>query len=89
LPEIAGRSERALKQLLAKRRDRYTAEAKLLQSMSYNSVLARGFAIVKDSEGKLVRAAADVKSNAALAIKFADGEVQARAGKASDQGSLF
>jgi exodeoxyribonuclease VII large subunit len=89
LPDIAARSERALKQLLAKRRDRFTAEAKLLQAMSYKSVLARGFAVVRDADGKPIRSAASVKANASLAIEFTDGEVLARAGKATDQGSLF
>ncbi len=89
LPEAAARSERALRQLLARRSDRFNAEAKLLQSMSYKSVLARGFAVVRDAAGKPIRAAANIKSNATLNIEFADGEVQARAGKASDQGSLF
>jgi exodeoxyribonuclease VII large subunit len=57
--------------------------------MSYKSVLARGFAVVRDAEGKTIRAAAQVKANAALSIEFNDGEVGVRAGKAADQGSLF
>jgi exodeoxyribonuclease VII large subunit len=89
LPDIATRSERALKQLLTKRRDRFTAEAKLLQAMSYKSVLARGYAVVRDADGRPIRSATTVKTNAALAIEFSDGEVLARAGKATDQGSLF
>lgn len=89
LPDIASRANRALVQLVSKRRDRFTAEAKLFQSLNYKSVLARGFAVVRDAAGKPVRAAADIRSGAALAIEFADGEVQARAGKATDQGSLF
>jgi exodeoxyribonuclease VII large subunit len=89
LPEVASRATRGLMQLLAKRQDRFTAETKLLQAMSYKSVLARGFAVVRDNAGQPIRAAVDVKANATLAIEFADGEVQARAGKATDQGSLF
>lgn len=89
VPEIAARSQRALTQLLAKRRDRFVSEVKLLQAMSYKSVLARGFAVVRDAEGKTIRAAAQVKANAALSIEFNDGEVGVRAGKAADQGSLF
>jgi exodeoxyribonuclease VII large subunit len=75
--------------VLAKRRDRFTAEAKLFQSLNYKSVLARGFAVVRDAAGKPIRAAAEVKSNAALAIEFADGEIHVQAKKAVEQGSLF
>jgi exodeoxyribonuclease VII large subunit len=89
LPEAASRASRALSQLLSKRRDRFAGEAKLLQAMSYKSVLARGFAVVRDAQGKPIRAAAHVKSGAMLAIEFADGELQVQAGKATDQGSLF
>jgi exodeoxyribonuclease VII large subunit len=89
LPDVASRASRALVQLVAKRRDRLTSEGKLLQAMSYKSVLARGFAVVRDSAGKPIRAAVDVKANATLAIEFTDGEVQARTVKATDQGSLF
>jgi exodeoxyribonuclease VII large subunit len=89
LPEVSSRSERALRQLLAKRRDRFAGEAKLLQAMSYKSVLARGFAVVRDGEGKPVRAATTIKTNATLEIEFADGKVNVRAVKAGDQGSLF
>ncbi len=89
VPDMGKRAERALRQLLAKRSDRFNAEAKLFQSMSYKSVLARGFAIVRDAAGKPLRAAAGVKPNANLSIEFADGEAQVRALKPTDQASLF
>jgi exodeoxyribonuclease VII large subunit len=89
VPDMGKRAERSLRQLLAKRSDRFNAEAKLFQSMSYKSVLARGFAIVRDAAGKPLRAAAGVKPNANLSIEFADGEALVRALKPTDQASLF
>jgi exodeoxyribonuclease VII large subunit len=89
IPDLAARTNRALRQLLSRRSDRFTSATKLLQVMSYKSVLARGFAVVRDAEGKPVRAAADVKPNANLAIEFADGELYVKATKPSSQGSLF
>jgi exodeoxyribonuclease VII large subunit len=89
VPDMANRGTRALRQLLARRRDRFNAEAKLLLSMSYRSVLARGFALVRDGSGQPVRAAASVKANASLVIEFTDGELHVRATKTTDQGSLF
>ncbi len=89
IPDLAARTNRALHQLLIRRGDRFTSATKLLQAMSYKSVLARGFAVVRDADGKPVRAAADVKPNANLAIEFADGDIKVKAAATSSQGSLF
>jgi exodeoxyribonuclease VII large subunit len=70
---------RLLRDLLARLRDRFEALARLLTSLSYEQVLARGFALVRDGAGNpLVRAAA-VEPGGALAIEFADGRVGATA----------
>jgi exodeoxyribonuclease VII large subunit len=87
--ELAKRSTRALTQTLAKRQDRFIAEAKLFQSLGYKSVLARGFAIVRGTDQAMVRAAAAIKPGTALTLEFADGTVDATAGKSAKQGSLF
>ncbi len=89
VPDMSKRAERALRQLLDRRSDRFYAETKLFQSMSYKSVLARGFAIVRDAARQPLRAVADVRSNALLTVEFADGETQVKALKSSDQASLF
>ena len=57
--------------------------------MSYKSVLARGFAVVRDAAGKPVRAAGLVQPGAALAIEFADGDVKVQAIPPTKQGFLF
>jgi exodeoxyribonuclease VII large subunit len=62
-----------------------------LDSVSYRRVLARGYALVTDGGGHPVASAKAVKPGAALALRFADGEVKATAngGKAAPrQGSL-
>jgi len=70
---------RLLSDLLARLRDRFEALARLLGSLSYEQVLARGFALVRDGAGNpLVRAAA-VEPGSALSIEFADGRVGATA----------
>ena len=89
VPDLAARANRALRQILSMRSDRFTSAAKLLQAMSYKSILARGFAVVRDADGKPVRAAVDVKPNADLAIEFADGNVKVKATSTAGQGSLF
>jgi len=68
---------------LERRIDRLAALAKLLDSYSYHNVLARGFALVRDEQGRPLRTAADVESGARLDIEFADGRVGAVAGVAA------
>ncbi len=51
---------------------------KRLQAASPQSVLSRGFAIVRDAEGKPVQTAAAAAGQAALALEFADGKVRVR-----------
>ncbi|NMJ43317.1 exodeoxyribonuclease VII large subunit [Roseomonas sp. JC162] len=68
-----------------------------LESASYQSVLARGFALVRDAEGHPVTAARRVAPGQALRLTFADGDVRAQAeggaprrkGSVPEQGSLL
>lgn len=50
---------------------------KLLTSLSYRSVLARGYAVIKDASGNLVHQQAGLLPGTPVAIEFADGEVGA------------
>ena len=49
----------------------------LLTALSYQAVLARGFALVRDPAGQPLRAAADVSSGLRLDIEFSDGRIGA------------
>ena len=56
----------------------------MLESFSYQRVLARGFALVSDTSDNALLAAADVKPGMDLQIQFHDGKVAANAtGKAA------
>ena len=46
----------------------------LLESYSYERVLDRGFALVRDKAGTPVTRAADIRSGDKLSLRFADGE---------------
>jgi exodeoxyribonuclease VII large subunit len=50
---------------------------KLLDALSYRSVLARGYAVIKDADGQLVHERAGLLPGTPIAIEFADGEVGA------------
>jgi len=56
---------------------RLTALDKLLQSFSYKNVLARGFALVTDSEGHIVRSQGQVLPGEQLVIEVAQGQIGA------------
>jgi exodeoxyribonuclease VII large subunit len=70
---------RSLASLLDRSRARFDAQTKLLGSLSYQNVLARGFALVRASDGAMLRRASEVAQGAALDIQFADGHVAAHA----------
>ncbi len=71
------RARRAFRIYRDRRRDRLRSAGQLLAAYSYRGVLARGFALVRDGEGRPLRAAAAVGAGMRLAIEFSDGRVGA------------
>ncbi|SHL42206.1 Exodeoxyribonuclease VII large subunit [Roseibium suaedae] len=84
LTAFTERLDRAYAARLSKQRDRLDGLEKLLKSLSYKDVLARGYALVRDETGQPIRSAASVAPGAALSIELADGVVDA---VASGEGS--
>lgn len=70
---------RSVATLLDRSRAKLDGQAKLLGTLGYHNVLARGFALVRGADGAMLRRAAEVKPGAALDIEFADGHVDAHA----------
>jgi exodeoxyribonuclease VII large subunit len=70
---------RALGALFERARGHLDGQVKLLGTLDYHNVLARGFTLVRAADGTMLRRAAQVKPNAALDIEFADGHVDAHA----------
>ena len=58
---------------------RLRSAGQLLAAYSYRGVLARGFALVRDGDGRPLRTAAAVGPGTRLDIEFADGRVGATA----------
>lgn len=75
----ARRLDRAFATLAAQRRARLDELEKLRQALGHRAVLARGFALVRDDKGALLRSAAAVVAGEALEIEFSDGRAAARA----------
>jgi exodeoxyribonuclease VII large subunit len=76
---LADRAHRALSTLLQRLEARVSHSGQLLTALSYRSVLARGFALVRDDAGHPLHAAAQVGPGARMSIEFADGHVGATA----------
>jgi exodeoxyribonuclease VII large subunit len=78
LHQYADRLSRCAADLLEHGRRQVDQLGKLLESYSYNSVLKRGFALVRDQDGHTVVAAAATHAGDAISIQFADGRIGAR-----------
>ena len=74
---LLGRAERATRTLIDRRAARVERAAGLLTALSYQGVLARGFALIRDGAGAPLRLAGAVHVGLALDIEFADGHVPA------------
>eukprot|EP00873_Tetraselmis_striata_P032563 jgi/Tetstr1/452827/TSEL_039863.t1 len=77
LDAISNRMAPAFIRIVETRRARLDGLSKLLSSVSYHQVLARGFALVTDASGNLVRTSDDVKPGDALTIDVAQGSIAA------------
>jgi len=70
-------ARRAMRTYLDQRAARVERAERLLAAYSYREVLKRGFALVRDGEGRPLRAATDVAAGLRLDIEFADGRIGA------------
>ena len=79
----------SFRQLLVRRRQSLTAQAALLEAVSPQHILERGFSVVKNTRGQVIRNADMLKQGQKLHITFADGETDVRVTKEQAQGELF
>ncbi len=75
LVAVERRAGQALLNRVAVRRRVLDGKSALLNSLGYQSVLSRGFALVRDEAGLMVRYARSVAAGAALSVEFSDGRV--------------
>jgi exodeoxyribonuclease VII large subunit len=77
LGDVGRRLDSTIERQLAERGQRLESYGKLLNSLGYRGVLARGYAVVTDQDGNLIRSAAIVAGGQSIGIEFADGSVAA------------
>lgn len=78
LLSLDGRGRQAYLTSHTARRQRLDSLGKLLQSLSHHGVLARGFALVRDADGVMVRSAKALSTGSNVEIEFADGGASAK-----------
>ena len=81
LPRVAERLGPALQGQIARKAARLDAVSQLFDSLNYKSVLKRGFALVRDADGRPLNSAEAVLDGAALVLEFADGKADATGGR--------
>lgn len=79
LTGLERRATQAVGLRLERARSKLSQADRLMATLSHKAVLARGFALVRDAEGAVVKRASDIAAGAALSIEFADGSANAMA----------
>lgn len=79
LEESARRLAKAAMDRVSQRGQTLQALERVLGTLSYQGTLKRGYALLKDGEGALVRSASAVSAGDALHIELADGHIHASA----------
>ena len=77
LATLEQRAGRALRHAVTQRRRTLDGNAQLLSSLSYRSILNRGYAVIRDARGGMVRSASGVAPRDQLDIEVADGRIAA------------
>ncbi|MEL7545695.1 MAG: exodeoxyribonuclease VII large subunit [Pseudomonadota bacterium] len=72
--EVDARTKPAFDRLNKARLNRLHAQAKLLETLSYQATLMRGYTLVRSEDGRLIRKAADARAEVHLSLSFADGD---------------
>jgi exodeoxyribonuclease VII large subunit len=80
LQSLIARAEQSVRNALKRKASEAGSLSQLLRTLSHKSVLDRGFALVRDAEGHVIRRAEAAKAAVLLDIEFADGHVSAKLG---------
>ncbi|MDC9823597.1 exodeoxyribonuclease VII large subunit [Devosia sp. ZB163] len=102
LTPVANSLQPAVVRIIDQRRQRLEAASKLLDAVSYRNILDRGFAVVTDSEDRIVKSAEQVQPGESLTVEVSVGKIGVTVGGApagrkrvkpppgeGNQGSLF
>ena len=75
LTDTARRARPALTRILTQKTQAFSSQEKLLETLSYQATLKRGYAIVRDPSGKVLRTTKQVANAGHVALTLSDGDV--------------
>ena len=75
---ISSALKNEIKVNLEKKKKRFSLELSTLQAVSPLSVLARGYSIISDEEGKIVRSSKNLSLNQKIKARFGEGQIIAK-----------
>lgn len=75
LISVTVRARPALQRITDKKKRALASEAKLLETLSYQATLKRGYAIVKTEHGNLLRSATEVSKAGRVNVTLSDGDI--------------
>lgn len=75
--DLLGRAQAAVERRLSRASDRLAALDQLRRTLGWRETLARGFAVIRDAEGKPLTRAAALRAAPSFTIELADGRVEA------------
>lgn len=75
---LSGRLDRAMLRLVERKHNRLALSSNRLDAVSPFSTLARGYAIVRGENGRVIRSIHDVTTNDSITIQVTDGEFGAK-----------
>ncbi|NQY38725.1 MAG: exodeoxyribonuclease VII large subunit [Henriciella sp.] len=75
LSDTARRARPALDRILAAKHRAFASEEKLLETLSYQATIKRGYAIVRDANGKVLRTISQVADEKEVGLTLADGQI--------------
>lgn len=77
ISELTSRRNNAIQNQMLRTRARYDQANRLLGSLSYKSILERGYAVVRNEKDKPVASTTNIKSGDAFSVELKDGRISA------------
>lgn len=77
LQNYQSRMDRAVTVIKNRSNDRLNSTARMMESLSFKRVLARGYSIVKDNDGVVISSLKSVSDGQSISVQFQDGSVNA------------
>ncbi len=79
IDNISERSKRAVRHIMHNMQSRLSLQVKLMNSLGYQNVLKRGYVLVRDDKGHMIRNVKAIKAGQKLDLELSDGHVRVTA----------